>query len=139
MARKQATIVIETGRDKGQKFLITEMPATESSVLSFQVFQLLAEAGVDLDIKSLDVSGIIRALMRVLASLSRQDFEYYREWLFRFIEWQNPSDATKKKPVMLKVDIEDAMTIHRLMFESLKINLEDVFTELKQIFPSLNK
>lgn len=137
MARKTATIVIENGRDKGQRFVVKEMPATEGSVLSFQVFQLLAEAGIDLELKSLDMSGIIRSLMRVVATMSRAEFENYRDWLFKYIEWQSPTDLKTTRKVIIDSDIEDALTIHRLMIEAFKLNLEDVFLGLKQFFPSL--
>ena len=140
MARKTATIVIKDGRDKGKQFLITEMPATEGATLSFQVFQLLAESGIDLEIKSLDPIGILKAVIRALSTLPRADFEYYRDWLFKHIQWQSPTDVKAVRKVILSdrddSDIEDVMTILELMQTALKLNLEDVFTGLKQRFLS---
>lgn len=141
MARKTATIVIKEGRDKGKQFVITEMPATEGTTLSFQVFQLLAESGVEMDIKDLDVIGILKAAFRALSRLPRADFEYYRDWLFQYIDWQSPVDAKAVRKARLTdrddSDIEDPITILELMYKALDLNLKDVFIGLQQRFQSL--
>ena len=141
MARKTATIVIKDGRDKGKQFLITEMPATEGTTLSFQVFQLLAESGIDMEIKSLDPIGIIKAAVRALSSLPRTDFEYYRDWLFKYVQWQSPVDEKAVRKVILSdrddSDIEDPLTVFELMYKSLDLNLRDVFIGLQQRFQTL--
>lgn len=141
MARKTATIVIKEGRDKGKQFVITEMPATEGTTLSFQVFQLLAESGVEMDIKDLDVIGILRVAFRALSRLPRADFEYYRDWLFQYIDWQSPTDLKTTRKARLTdrddSDIEDPLTILELMYKALDLNLKDVFIGLQQRFQSL--
>jgi len=141
MARKTATIVIKDGRDKGKQFLVTEMPATEGTTLSFQVFQLLAESGIDMEIKSLDPIGIIKAAVRALSSLPRTDFEYYRDWLFKYVQWQSPADEKAVRKVILSdrddSDIEDPLTVFELMYKSLDLNLRDVFIGLQQRFQTL--
>lgn len=141
MARKTATIVIEEGRDKGKQFLITEMPATEGTTLSFQVFQMMAESGVDMDIKTLDGLGVLMAVLRTVSRLPRADFEYYRDWLFEYIQWQSPVDAKAVRKVRLTdrddSDIEDPATVLELMFKSLNLNLKDVFIGLQQRFQKL--
>ena len=48
MARKQASFVAQTGRDKGKEFLITEMSATQAESWAFRVILAIGNAGIEI-------------------------------------------------------------------------------------------
>lgn len=132
MTRKTAAIVIENGRDKGQQFLVSEMSATDGARLAFQMFQLLAAAGVDVDIQKLSGAEIIKVVMRLITTLHPEDFDAYRELLFdKSIKWLSPTDKRTTRDVM-KDEIQDILTIYELMFKALELTLKDFFTAVGQ-------
>ena len=48
MARKEASFVAQTGRDKGKEFLITEMSATQAESWAFRVILAIGNAGIEI-------------------------------------------------------------------------------------------
>lgn len=48
MARKEASFVAETGRDKGKQFLITEMSATQAENWAIRAILAVGNAGIEI-------------------------------------------------------------------------------------------
>ena len=137
MARKTATIVIDAdNRDKGQTYIVTEMNAVDGAKLSFQLFQLLASAGVDIDIQAIQekgVSEVLGILMRVISQVPPEEFDMYRETLMKCVQWQNPQNATIKR-ALVPSDVEEISTIYRLMMKALEVTVGGFFTEIQATF-----
>lgn len=55
MARKTKTVTIESGRDEGKSFLITEMPVTKADKWANKALCNLLKAGVDISRQNVDL------------------------------------------------------------------------------------
>ena len=138
MARKTATIVIEEkNRDAGTRFVVTEMSAANGSRFAFQIFQLLAASGLDINLKGLGTAEVIRLIMGAINALHPDQFDQYKAQLMECVQWQSPTDHKTTRKLM-DGDVEEISTVYRLMFEALRLTLGDFFTEISQLLPKMS-
>ena len=145
--RKSAVIDIDDkdSRDAGLRLIVEEMPATEGTKFAFQAFQLMAAAGIDIDIDGLraaDDTELVRiagqVAVRAVTALPPAEFEAYLQWFMRYTYWQNPSDAKAKRQATAD-DIHEISTYFRIIFESARVNLGTFFTGIGPLLRSLRK
>lgn len=147
MTRKTIIIDIDDrdSRDAGLRLVIEEMPATDGVRFAFQVFQLLASAGIDIGADAIDgkdgaeLSRLFgTAVFRVIAALPPEQFDEYLRWFMEYTYWQNKADAKAKRKAE-STDIHEISTYLRVIIESVKVNLARFFTDLVPLLLSLRK
>lgn len=69
MALKTKTIVIDKGRDKGKKFILTEMPAAQIDNWAMRVILALIGAGVDIGSAQEGALGLARVAFSALGKI----------------------------------------------------------------------
>lgn len=89
---KTKTFTIEKGRDKGKKFLITEMPAIQADEWAHRLLEQASLSGVDLknvDVLNLDtksMAGMIEIGAAIFTVLGRIPYEISRELKFDILD-----------------------------------------------------
>ena len=85
---KTKTVTIEKGRDKGKKFLITEMPAMQADEWSHQLIEQASLSGVnlkDVDILNMNtdsMKGMVEIGVGIFTVLGRIPYQISREMKF---------------------------------------------------------
>ncbi|MGJ8524344.1 hypothetical protein LMG33818_000052 [Halomonadaceae bacterium LMG 33818] len=135
MARKVETITIEKeGRDKGKRFLITEMPASKAEWWAYQAVTKLLANGVELpntdDVEKDAGQGMASFAQHGIAALGKIPPQEAKPLLNEMMECvkicPNPSDPTDARR-LYEDDIEEVSTLFQLRLATLKLHL-DFFT-----------
>ena len=109
MARKEATFVAETGRDKGKQYLITEMSATKGEKWATKALLAMGNAGIDIpeELVSQGMAGLMAVLIRNLLKISFESADLLLDELMLCVQFA-PS-ATLRRP-LIEDDIEEIIT-----------------------------
>ena len=89
---KTKTVTIEKGRDKGKKFLITEMPAMQADEWSHKLIEQAANSGVnlkDVDILNMNtdnMKGMVEIGVGIFTVLGRVPHQISREMKFDLLD-----------------------------------------------------
>lgn len=124
MARKEKTVTISTqnSRDKGKKFLITEMATMQSEKWAVKAFMCLARSGVDVpdNVMQGGLSALAKVAMSAFSGASWFDVEPLLDEMWnasvRIVEQSGPRPVTED-------DIEEVATILQLRKEALELHL----------------
>ena len=118
--RKETEITIETGRDAGKKFKITEMPATQGEKWSMRALGVLGHSGLSItSLGKIPFETIIEKVM----SASPEEVEPLMDELLACASFEKDGAIIKMQGNMVDSVIEDISTIFRLKAESLELNL----------------
>ena len=123
MTRKTKIVTIEReGRDKGKRFLITEMPAAQGENWALRAFHAMAAAGVDIPEGHQDVP-VAQMVTMGLKALSAVPFETLDPLLKEMLLCVQlvPSNAPERE--LLDSDIEEIFTFMQLRKEVLMLSL----------------
>lgn len=142
MARKTKTITLETGRDKGKSFLITEMPVTKADKWANKALGNLLKSGIDprgvnidLLINTLDSSqdvkidymGGMLELVRLLGkSIGGTDDDIRQDLKDELLECVQviPSGGTPRQPLDWNDEVESLFTLEKLRKEVLMLHID---------------
>jgi hypothetical protein len=132
MARKTKTIVIESGRDAGKMFHITELPASQAEAWATRALFVMMNCGVEVpdDLLSAGLAGIaaigIKSLARVPYELAKPLFDEMMECIAIVPDPKQPAVKRGYGGVgpMIEDDIEDVSTRLRLRKEVLTLHLD---------------
>jgi len=129
MARQVSIVVIDAeGRDKGKRFQITEMSASQAERWAIRAFLAIAATGVEIpdDLRESGFAGIAAMGLRALGFLSFEAAEPLLDEMFGCImlipDASNPSFT---RP-LIETDIEEVAT--RLRLRSAVIELHTGFS-----------
>ena len=129
MARKTANFIVETeGRDKGKKFLLTEMPATKAEDWAIRVMLALGSANVEIPEGALQLG--MAALAEIgLKKLFAIDAATVKPLLTELMECAEFVPNPQKPQVklgypMFETQIEEVSTLLLLKWEVLKLHLD---------------
>lgn len=128
MARKNINITLDKGRDKGKRFLITEMPAMKAERWATQVILgAMGSDGFDMS-KFGSMQNIAQIGVSVLAKLPFEVAEPLMAEMLTCIEiMPNPANPTVTRPLESD-DVEEVSSLLKLRLEVLKLHI-DFFTD----------
>lgn len=116
---KSEDIVIESGRDKGKKFKITEMPATKMDKWATKALLILGKQGTAFNLAQLD----LEELLRGLSNADYAGVEPLLEELLSCASFERDGVSMTMTSSIADGIIEDWTTLFRLRIEALKLNL----------------
>ena len=143
MARKTKTVVIESGRDNGKSFLVTEMPVTKADKWANTALLAMMRGGVDVggvnfdligntlmpsDAPKIDVSGGMLELARIsIAGLGNVTETVGQSLLDQLIEdcvQVVPTGGTARSMQSIDDEIEDLKTLWTLRKEAFILHID---------------
>lgn len=143
MARKTKTVVIESGRDDGKSFLVTEMPVTKADKWANTALLAMMRGGVDVggvnfdligntlmpsDAPKIDVSGGMLELARIsIAGLGNVTETVGQSLLDQLIEdcvQVVPTGGAARSMLSIDDEIEDLKTLWTLRKEAFIIHID---------------
>lgn len=143
MARKTKTVVIESGRDNGKSFLITEMPVTKADKWANTALLAMMRGGVDVggvnfdligntlmpsDAPKIDVSGGMLELARIsIAGLGNVTETVGQSLLDQLIEdcvQVVPTGGAARPMLSIDDEIEDLKTLWTLRKEAFILHID---------------
>lgn len=127
MARKTLSITLDKGRDKGKRFLITEMSAMKAEQWAARaLLGAIGSEGLDLA----KIGGMENVAQIGTSILSKIPFEIAEPLLAELMScieiMPNPADPTVRRHID-EDDIEEIASLVRLKLETLKLHI-DFFT-----------
>lgn len=115
MARKTKTITLDNGRDKGKKFVITEMSAADAESWAYKVASYAMSNGM----KFTDFLGMASIAQVGLSIVEKLKFEQMKDVLgdlFACIEYlPDPKDQTVRREAETD-DLEEPASLVKLRF-----------------------
>ena len=143
MARKTKTVVIESGRDNGKAFLVTEMPVTKADKWANTALLAMMRGGVDVggvnfdligntlmpsDAPKIDVSGGMLELARIsIAGLGNVTETVGQSLLDQLIEdcvQVVPTGGAARPMLSIDDEIEDLKTLWTLRKEAFILHID---------------
>ena len=143
MARKTKTVVIESGRDNGKSFLVTEMPVTKADKWANTALLAMMRGGVDVggvnfdligntlmpsDAPKIDVSGGMLELARIsIAGLGNVTETVGQALLDQLIEdcvQIVPTGGSARPMLSIDDEIEDLKTLWTLRKEAFILHID---------------
>jgi hypothetical protein len=143
MARKTKTVVIESGRDQGKSFLVTEMPVTKADKWANTALLAMMRGGVDVggvnfdligntlmpsDAPKIDVSGGMLELARIsIAGLGNVTETVGQSLLDQLIEdcvQVVPTGGAARSMLSIDDEIEDLKTLWTLRKEAFILHID---------------
>ena len=143
MARKTKTVVIESGRDDGKSFLVTEMPVTKADKWANSALLAMMRGGVDVggvnfdliantlmpsDAPKIDVSGGMLELARIsIAGLGNVTETVGQSLLDQLIEdcvQVVPTGGAARPMLSIDDEIEDLKTLWTLRKEAFILHID---------------
>lgn len=143
MARKTKTVVIESGRDDGKSFLVTEMPVTKADKWANTALLAMMRGGVDVggvnfdligntlmpsDAPKIDVSGGMLELARIsIAGLGNVTETVGQSLLDQLIEdcvQVVPTGGAARPMLSIDDEIEDLKTLWTLRKEAFILHID---------------
>jgi len=127
MARKITTFAVDAeGRDKGKRFLLTEMPASQSEMWALRAFTALARAGVELPdgFQAQGMAALAVMGVRALSALPFQELQPLLDELFTCVERVPDLSQPQFSRKLIEDDIEEIATRLRLRLELLKLHFD---------------
>lgn len=140
MARKTKTVTIESGRDQGKSFLITEMPVTKADKWANTALLAMMRGGVDVGNvnfgsirgaitgESIDPTGGMLELAKVsIAGLGNVTEEVGQELLDQLIDdcvQVIPSGGSARSLLSIDEEIEDIKTLWTLRKEAFLLHID---------------
>jgi len=119
MARQTKEIEIESGRDAGKVFVITEMAAADAEWWAFRALQAVAGADADLlmgaPLQQMAANGI-----KMLAKADPSKVKPLFDEMMSCVSVKIPSGQTRK---LLSTDIEDLSTRLKLRTEVIELHV----------------
>lgn len=122
MARKVDTVEIEAdNRDKGKRYLLTEMPASRAEKWATRALLALGRVNPEIpeDAASMGMAGIAAIGVSMFAKLAWEDAEPLLDEMFGCIQFL---PATNSPRPLLEDDIEEVTTRARLRSEVIKLH-----------------
>lgn len=143
MARKTKTVVIESGRDQGKSFLVTEMPVTKADKWANSALLAMMRGGVDVggvnfeligntlmpsDAPKIDVSGGMLELARIsIAGLGNVTETVGQALLDQLIDdciQIIPTGGSARPMLSVDDEIEDLKTLWTLRKEAFILHID---------------
>lgn len=143
MARKTKTVTIESGRDQGKSFLVTEMPVTKADKWANTALLAMMRGGVDVggvnfdlitntlmpsDAPKIDVSGGMLELARIsIAALGNVTEAVGQDLLDQLIDdcvQVAPSGGVARPMLSIDDEIEDLKTLWTLRKEAFLLHID---------------
>ena len=143
MARKTKTVVVESGRDNGKSFLVTEMPVTKADKWANTALLAMMRGGVDVggvnfdligntlmpsDAPKIDVSGGMLELARIsIAGLGNVTETVGQSLLDQLIEdcvQVVPTGGAARPMLSIDDEIEDLKTLWTLRKEAFILHID---------------
>lgn len=118
--RKEVEVKIESGRDAGKVFKITEMPATQAERWATRALGVLGRSGMS--ITSLGVIPMEQILEECLKA-KPEEVEPLMDELLACASYNQDGTSIVMKGSMIDSVIEELTTIMRLKMEALKLTL----------------
>ena len=122
MARKTKTVVIDKGRDKGKRFLITEMSVIDADNWAQRALFAVAKGGLISEIAEgagmIDVHTLMKSVGSIDASVGS---ELLNELLYCV---QVIPSGNEPRDLLIDSDIEDPKTLWVLRKEALMIHID---------------
>lgn len=135
--RKTAYVTIkEDGRDKGKKYLLTEMPASQAEKWAYRAFLALANSGAQIpeDIKEAGMVGLATVGFEMLSGLRWHDAEPLLEEMFGCVSFPANINGTDVTRGLVENDVEEVSTRMQLRAEVFTLHtgfsLADVVSRL---------
>lgn len=139
MARKTKTVTIESGRDQGKSFLITEMPVTKADKWANRAILAMMRGGVDVGSvnfgsirgaitgESADPTGGMLELAKVsIAGLGNVTEEVGQELLDELLQCVKviPSGGSPRDLLSIDDEIEENTTLWKLRKEAFLLHID---------------
>lgn len=132
MALKSKEIIIEKGRDKGTKFIITEMPVAKADKWAMKALLALAGSGVKTPNPSEGMLGIAHVAFESLRAIPTETAINLFDELLECVQIQ--PEGGKPRPLDLTMgDVQDFSSLWMLRKEVLMLHidfLQDVLTQI---------
>ncbi|MCF9034195.1 hypothetical protein [Acinetobacter nectaris] len=121
MARKVKTITLDNGRDKGKKFVITEMSAANAESWAWKVATYAMNNGMEFT-DFLGMASIAQAGFSILEKLKFEQLKELLDELFACIEYlPDPKDPTVRRDAETD-DLEEPSSLVRLRFSAFQLH-----------------
>lgn len=128
--RKTKEFTIETGRDKGKKFRITEMDVIKAEKWASRLFLVLANI-LEIPNNASGINGLAGAIqkygLKSLAKIPYESLEPLYDELLDCCEYLGVGTSTMSRPLTEATAsevIEDVSTLVKLRMEVLKLHLD---------------
>lgn len=131
MARK--TIVVEipdtddSGRDRGRRYLITEMPASAAEKWAVRAFLALGQSGVDIpdDVRAGGMAAFAAVGFQLLGRINFTEAEWLMDELMKCVQVivppaENALEVTRR---LIESDIDEVRTRIRLKVEAFSLHV----------------
>lgn len=129
MARRTLTLTIkDKGRDKGKKFLLTELSASDAEKWAMRAFTALAKSGVTIpdDIAGSGLIGIAMMGMKALGGLAFEDLEPLLDTMMSCVQFV-PEGHDNLARSLFSEDIEELKSRLTIRTEVFKLHTEGFF------------
>lgn len=138
MARKDTTVIISAeGRDKGKKFFIKEMPASQAIRWADRAILALTHAGVQLpnNFRDMGMAGMAIMGLQALMGLNYMEAEPLLDELMTCVQIV-PSERAAPRPIIVDDDIEEPFTIMYLRAEAFLLHVGFTMAEVQSMWTS---
>jgi len=126
MARRTKEVVItDDGRDKGKRFFLTEMSATQAEWWAVRVCAALVRAGIDIpdNIQEAGLAGLAAVALNTLAHLNHADARGLMDEMMECIQISPDPAHPQVHRALIEDDIEEVLTRVTLKREVLELHL----------------
>ena len=120
---KSKTITIETGRDKGKSFVITEMPAAQADNWAMRCLLALAGGGVEVEDAQSGMLGMARVALSALGRIPPEVSLPLLDELLGCVQTVLTDGSRRPLDVSLN-DVEDFTTLFRLRKEVFQLHID---------------
>ena len=123
MALKTKEVVIDKGRDKGVKFLITEMPVAKADRWATRLILALAGGGVEVPNPQLGMLAIVNVAMSAFKNIPEERLLPLMDELLDCVQII-PEGGQPRKLNLEFNDIQDLTTLFKLRKEVLELHFD---------------
>lgn len=123
--RKTKLIIVDTGRDAGKHYQITEMPALQAARWADRAFLALAHSGIDVgaDFSNQGIVGLVAAGVSMLSMAKYEEIDpLFAELMDCVRIVRDPSNPATAAPIQMDTDVEDISTVYLLRREVIQLH-----------------
>lgn len=126
MARKQITYTAQDGRDKGKKFIITEMGARPAHKWATRALFALIGGGVEIpdSVSDMGMAGLAEVGMQSLNGISAEKAEPLLDELLTCVTVMPDQNRPEVVRALFDEDVEEPVTYFKLQKEVLMLHLD---------------
>jgi hypothetical protein len=125
MRREKTITILDSNRDQGKIFHITEMPALQAEKWAVRALLAMARSGIELPdgIEHAGLAGLATVSLRAMAGVSFTEAEPLMDEMLGCVTFQPDPKQPAFRRGLVETDIEEITTLVKLRAEALELHL----------------